>query len=123
VKLLTKGDLWCIAGAHETDAAVQLRDTDEQPNNLTVCPTCLIQAVGLLGLKVEMKPRDAFQLMRMTMVKEHGNADQNLDSEMEALLKIKEEMNTGMPIIWRFATGVGEDKDLAVLKSGWILEE
>lgn len=55
--------------------------------------------------------------------KEHGNADQNLDSEMEALLKIKEEMNTCMPIIWRFATGIGEDKDLAVLKSGWILEE
>lgn len=55
--------------------------------------------------------------------KEHGNTDQNLDSEMEALLKIKEKMDTGMPIIWRFATGVGEDKDLAVLKSGWILEE
>lgn len=55
--------------------------------------------------------------------KEHGNTNQNIDSEMEALLKIKEKMNTDMPIIWRFATGVGEDKDLAVLKSGWILEE
>ena len=55
--------------------------------------------------------------------KEHGNTDQNLDSEIESLLKIKEKMDTGMPIIWRFATGVGEDKDLTVLKSGWILEE
>jgi len=55
--------------------------------------------------------------------KEHGNADKNLDSEMEALLKIKENMNADMSIIWRFATGVGEEKDLAILKSGWILED
>jgi len=55
--------------------------------------------------------------------KEHGNADQNLDSEMESLLKIKEKMNTDAPIIWRFATCVGEDNDQAVLKSGWVLDD
>ncbi|MBT8173269.1 MAG: YkgJ family cysteine cluster protein [Nitrosopumilus sp.] len=55
--------------------------------------------------------------------KEYGNADKNLDSEMESLLKIKESMNTNLPVIWRFATGVGEDKDQSILKSGWIREE
>lgn len=54
--------------------------------------------------------------------KEHGNADKNLNSEMEALVKIKESMNTDSPTIWRFATKVGEDKDQEILKSGWILE-
>ncbi|AJW71339.1 hypothetical protein NADRNF5_1659 [Nitrosopumilus adriaticus] len=55
--------------------------------------------------------------------KEHGNADNNLNSEMEALLKIKESMDTDSPVIWRFATEIGEDEDQAILKSGWILEE
>ena len=55
--------------------------------------------------------------------KEHGNADNNLNSEMEALLKINESMDTDSPVIWRFATEVGEDKDQAILKSGWTLEE
>ena len=55
--------------------------------------------------------------------KEHGNADKNLDSEMEALLKIKESMHTDLPTIWRFATGIGEDEDQEIFKSGWILED
>lgn len=54
--------------------------------------------------------------------KEHGNADKNLNSEMEALVKIKENMYTDFPIIWRFATKVGEDEDQEILKSGWVLE-
>lgn len=54
--------------------------------------------------------------------KEHGNADKNLNSEMEALVKIKENMDTDFPIIWRFATKVGEDEDQEILKSGWVLE-
>lgn len=73
MKLLNEGDLWCHGGAHETDVAVLLRDYG--PRGLTVCPVCLIQAVGVLGLRVEMKPRDAFKLMRMTMVKADGNAN------------------------------------------------
>jgi len=55
--------------------------------------------------------------------KEHGNVEQNLHSEMESLLKIKEKMITEAPFIWRFATGIGEEEDQRVLKSGWILEE
>jgi len=31
-------------------------------------------------------------------------------------------MNTGSSIIWRFATGIGEDYDQDVLDSGWFLE-
>jgi len=54
--------------------------------------------------------------------KEHGNTDQNLEPERKALLKIKKKMNVNVSIIWRFATGVGEDKDRGILKSGWILE-
>jgi len=55
--------------------------------------------------------------------KEHGTADQNLNSEIESLLKIKEKMYTDASFIWRFATGVGEQEDQQILESGWILED
>ncbi len=55
--------------------------------------------------------------------KEHGTADQNLNSEIESLLKIKEKMNTGASFIWRFATGIGEQEDQKILETGWILED
>jgi Fe-S-cluster containining protein len=55
--------------------------------------------------------------------KEHGDADSNLNSEIESLLKIKEKMVAETGFIWRFATNVGEIKDQKEMKSGWILEE
>ena len=55
--------------------------------------------------------------------KENGNADKNLNSEIESLVKIKERMNTEDPFIWRFASGIGEDEDKEIIESGWILEE
>jgi len=55
--------------------------------------------------------------------KEHDSADQNLNSEIESLLKIKTKMSTDAPFIWRFATGVGEESDKNQIKIGWILEE
>ena len=56
--------------------------------------------------------------------KECKTADENLEVEMESLLKIKKQMTTGAPYIWRFATGVGESADDgAFLKPGWIREK
>ena len=55
--------------------------------------------------------------------KEHGNADQNLNSEIESLLKIKEKMIPDASFVWRFATKVGNIEDQEVMESGWILEE
>jgi len=55
--------------------------------------------------------------------KEYGNADQNIQSEIESLLKIKEKMITVAPVVWRFATGIGEEEDQDILESGWILED
>lgn len=55
--------------------------------------------------------------------KEHGNTDQNLNSEVESLLKIKEKMMPNMSIVWRFATGVGDLEDKEIIESGWILED
>ena len=55
--------------------------------------------------------------------KEHGSADENLNSEIESLLKIKTKMTTHAPCIWRFATGVGEESDKNQIETGWILEE
>ena len=55
--------------------------------------------------------------------KEHKTADENLNSETESLLKIKEKMNTDAPHIWRFATAVGEQEDEKIFSTGWILEE
>jgi hypothetical protein len=55
--------------------------------------------------------------------KEHGSANQNLNSEVESLVKIKTKMTTDAPIIWRFATGVGEESDKNQIERGWMLEE
>jgi len=32
-------------------------------------------------------------------------------------------MNTNASLIWRFATGIGEQEDQQILESGWILED
>ncbi|AFS80437.1 hypothetical protein NKOR_02715 [Candidatus Nitrosopumilus koreensis AR1] len=55
--------------------------------------------------------------------KEHKTADENLNSEIESLLKIKEQMYTDSPFIWRFATEIGEEQDSDLFESGWFLEE
>ena len=55
--------------------------------------------------------------------KEHGNADRNLNSEIESLLKIKPKMETDAPLIWRYATGIGEESDKDKIKKGWFLDE
>ena len=55
--------------------------------------------------------------------KEHGKANENLNSEIESLIKIKKEMNTNASIIWRFATNIGDYQDQEIFESGWILEE
>jgi Fe-S-cluster containining protein len=48
-----------------------------------------------------------------------GNADSGLDGETESLIKIKTAMTTNAPIIWRYATGVGELDDLDDIQVGW----
>ena len=55
--------------------------------------------------------------------KEHGNADESLNSEIESLLKIKEKMTPNSGFIWRYATNVGEIEDKDLMTSGWILED
>ncbi len=54
--------------------------------------------------------------------KEHQNADENLNAEIESLSIIKEKMSTDEPFIWRYATKVGELEDQEILESGWILD-
>lgn len=46
-------------------------------------------------------------------------ADSNLNSEIESLIQIKAKMNADMPIVWRYATGIGEPEDQP-LQKGWI---
>jgi len=55
--------------------------------------------------------------------KEHKTADENLNSEIEPLLKVKTQMNTSASFVWRYATGIGEDEDKSQIKTGWFLEE
>ena len=55
--------------------------------------------------------------------KEHGNADSNLNSEIESLLKIKEKMIPDEAFIWRYATNIGDVEDQEIMESGWILED
>ncbi|MEM2785031.1 MAG: YkgJ family cysteine cluster protein [Candidatus Nitrosotenuis sp.] len=51
-----------------------------------------------------------------------GTANSNLDGETESLIKIKTAMTTNAPIIWRYATGVGENEDMNDIQVGWIRE-
>ena len=55
--------------------------------------------------------------------KEHGNAEENLTSEIESIVKIKEKMIPNVSAIWRFATNIGDVEDQEIMKSGWILED
>jgi Fe-S-cluster containining protein len=49
-------------------------------------------------------------------------ADTNLNSEIESLVKIKAKMRVDLPIVWRYATGIGNYEDLKLIKKGWIRE-
>jgi len=55
--------------------------------------------------------------------KENGNTDENLDEEIESLLKIKEKMMTDAKYVWRYATGIAESDDRSIVKTGWILDQ
>ena len=46
---------------------------------------------------------------------------ENVDSELESLIKIKEKMTTNAPYIWRYATGIGELQDESLIEEGWFL--
>ncbi|MFB5631127.1 MAG: YkgJ family cysteine cluster protein [Nitrosopumilaceae archaeon] len=54
--------------------------------------------------------------------KNYGSTSENLNLELESLIKIKTKMNTNAPLVWRYATGVGEDSDKNEIELGWILE-
>ncbi len=54
--------------------------------------------------------------------KNYGSTSKNLNSELESLVKIKTSMATNAPLIWRYATGIGEYSDKNEIESGWILE-
>lgn len=52
----------------------------------------------------------------------HGNTSGNLANETEALIKIKVKMSTNAPVIWRYATGIGEPVDRSAIQKGWFKE-
>lgn len=52
----------------------------------------------------------------------HGNASGNLANETESLIKIKVRMSTNAPVIWRYATGVGDPADRSAVQKGWFIE-
>ena len=52
----------------------------------------------------------------------HGSASGNLASEAESLIQIKIKMSTDAPVIWRYATGIGEAEDRQAIQKGWIVE-
>ena len=50
-------------------------------------------------------------------------ADANLNSEIESLIQIKNKMYAEMPIIWRYATGIGDQNDMDLIEKGWIRQQ
>lgn len=55
--------------------------------------------------------------------KEYGSTNENLNTEIESLLKIKTKMDTDATQVWRYATGIGEESDRNQIQTGWIREE
>jgi Fe-S-cluster containining protein len=53
---------------------------------------------------------------------ENQTADGNLDGELESLIEIKSKMSTTAPVIWRYATGIGDSEDASQIQNGWIQE-
>lgn len=51
-----------------------------------------------------------------------GVADGNLESEARALTVIARRVASDAPLVWRFATGVGEESDKKHMLSGWVLD-
>ncbi|KAF6242219.1 zinc/iron-chelating domain-containing protein [Nitrosopumilus sp. b1] len=51
--------------------------------------------------------------------KECGQADSNLESELESLIQIKNKMNSSKPYVWRYATGIGDNKNSNLIQRGW----
>lgn len=49
------------------------------------------------------------------------NPTGNLNSELEALAKIKIKMKTNAQYLWRYATGLGDKEDKDVIETGWFL--
>lgn len=49
------------------------------------------------------------------------NPTGNLNSELEALVKIKNKMETSAQYLWRYATGIGDEEDKDVIETGWFL--
>jgi hypothetical protein len=49
-------------------------------------------------------------------------ADGNLHGELESLMQIKSKMSTTAPIIWRYATGIGNPEDAPQIQKGWMQE-
>lgn len=49
------------------------------------------------------------------------NPTGNLNSELEALAKIKSKMKTNAQYLWRYATGLGDKEDKDVIETGWFL--
>ena len=52
-----------------------------------------------------------------------GTTAENMNQEVEALIKIKSKMTTEAPYVCRYATGVGEISDADKMKVGWFLED
>lgn len=69
---------------------------------------------------IETRPMKLDQKCRFCQ--ECKSADSGLDSEVEALLQIRESMEESAGVtrtqIWRYATGVGEEDQ--VMPSGWV---
>lgn len=51
-----------------------------------------------------------------------STADSNLNSEIESLIQIKNQMSKPYPILWRYATGTGNKEDESTIQKGWIRE-
>lgn len=52
-----------------------------------------------------------------------GTTAENVNQELEALIKIKSRMTTKAPYVWRYATGVGDISNADKMEVGWFLED
>lgn len=120
----TKVIAYQLMGVEENGNTCPFLDTESQERSPHGGHMCKIYGERPLACAayplIESEPATLDQ--KCKFCKEHGPADGNLDSEVEALLKIKSKMDFSAPRVWRYATGVGEESDRNEIQKGWILE-
>ncbi len=61
--------------------------------------------------------------LKFSLCKSCSSTVEGVQQEIEALAKIQQMMYFDEKDVWRYATGVGDEKDMDEVQEGWFLEQ